>query len=96
MPSATPVPPSDASEPSSLLSIVDRTAYDRLIKVIADDLPEATGTKFRGACRGCAWTRGYDDVKNRSTNHTQRSHRTTPTQSINQSIINQSINQSIR
>jgi hypothetical protein len=47
---AMPVPPSDASEPSSLLSIVDRTAYDRLIKSIADDLPEATGKQFRGAC----------------------------------------------
>jgi len=37
-----------SSEPSSLLSIVDRTAYDRLIKSIADDLPQATQQKFRG------------------------------------------------
>eukprot|EP00624_Nannochloropsis_granulata_P001640 evm.model.NODE_18033_length_94466_cov_20.978998.28 len=37
-----------SSEPSSLLSIVDRTAYDRLIKSIADDLPQAKQQKFRG------------------------------------------------
>lgn len=47
MPAATTT--ADASsEPSSLLSIVDRTAYDRLIKSIADDLPQATQQKFRG------------------------------------------------
>ncbi len=46
---ATPVPPADAAEPSSLLSIVDRTAYDRLIKSIADDLAEPTAQQFRGA-----------------------------------------------
>lgn len=42
-------PPADAAEPSSLLSIVDRTAYDRLIKSIADDLQEPTAQQFRGA-----------------------------------------------
>jgi len=46
MPAATTADAS--SEPSSLLSIVDRTAYDRLIKSIADDLPQATQQKFRG------------------------------------------------
>jgi hypothetical protein len=46
---AMPATTADASsEPSSLLSIVDRTAYDRLIKSIADDLPQATQQKFRG------------------------------------------------
>lgn len=49
MPAATPVPPADGAEPSSLLSIVDRTAYDRLIKSIADDLAEPTAQQFRGA-----------------------------------------------
>lgn len=49
MPAAVP-PPSDAAEPSSLLSIVDRTAYDRLINSIAEELPEATGQKFKGTC----------------------------------------------
>lgn len=57
MPAAVP-PASDAAEPSSLLSIVDRTAYDRLINSIAEELPEATGQKFRGAsvglAKGCA------------------------------------------
>lgn len=46
MPAATTADAS--SEPSSLLSIVDRTAYDRLIKSIADDLPQTTQQKFRG------------------------------------------------
>ncbi len=47
--STMPATTADASsEPSSLLSIVDRTAYDRLIKSIADDLPQATQQKFRG------------------------------------------------
>ncbi len=37
------------TEPSSLLSIMDRTAYDRLVKSIADDLPEGEAQqKFRG------------------------------------------------
>ncbi|KAM3576369.1 hypothetical protein VYU27_001720 [Nannochloropsis oceanica] len=42
-----------SSEPSSLLSIVDRTAYDRLIKSIADDLPQATQQKFREEAKEC-------------------------------------------